>query len=412
MYADSLTSLTGTSYTATLKWDAENRLIEVLDGSTSKVSYAYDYLGRRISRSVGTTTNNYLYDGWNLIAEYTGSTAKKVYMWGMDLSGSMQGAGGVGGLLSVSALDTAGTVIAAHYPAYDGNGNVTEYLKGTDGTAEVHFEYDPFGRLIANTDTAGDFPIRFSTKIQEDQTGLYYYGYRYYDPVTGRWPSRDPIGERGGLNLYGFVENGSVNWVDLLGLKLHFNIQLANAGGPGRGSGIFVAAVATPQTTLEHLSAKFWLVFDDGDYLTDTAPSEPGDPHVDRTPGLTPDEKFTPMPPGVDAREINAPDVTNTFERIYIIAAGEEEGCKYRAVLEMNKVENGWTVALNARRSWAEKKFPAVFFNPNVHTVGKRVVDPALVDFPTIVPPVTSGKPRPPGRNPSVSPPDIDLPAG
>jgi len=75
-------------------------------------------------------------------------------------------------------------------------------------------------------------------------------------------------------------------------------------------------------------------------------------------------------------------------------------------------VENGWTVALNARRSWAEKKFPAVFFNPNVHTVGKRVVDPALVDFPTIVPPVTSGKPRPPGRNPSVSPPDIDLPAG
>jgi len=217
MYADSLTSLTGTSYTATLKWDAENRLIEVLDGSTSKVSYAYDYLGRRISRSVGTTTTNYLYDGWNLIAEYTGSTAKKVYMWGMDLSGSMQGAGGVGGLLSVSALDTAGTVIAAHYPAYDGNGNVTEYLKGTDGTAEVHFEYDPFGRLIANTDTAGDFPIRFSTKIQEDQTGLYYYGYRYYDPMTGRWPSRDPIEEQGGLNLYGFVGNDGVNQFDVDG---------------------------------------------------------------------------------------------------------------------------------------------------------------------------------------------------
>ena len=217
MYADSLTSLTGTSSTATLKWDAENRLIEVLDGSTSKVSYAYDYLGRRISRSVGTTTNNYLYDGWNLIAEYTGSTAKKVYMWGMDLSGSMQGAGGVGGLLSVSALDTGGTVIAAHYPAYDGNGNVTEYLKGTDGTAEVHFEYDPFGRLIANTDTAGDFPIRFSTKIQEDQTGLYYYGYRYYDPVTGRWPSRDPIEERGGVNLYGFGSNSPTSGFDYLG---------------------------------------------------------------------------------------------------------------------------------------------------------------------------------------------------
>jgi integrase/recombinase XerD len=46
-----------------------------------------------------------------------------------------------------------------------------------------------------------------------------YYGYRYYDPITGRWPSRDPIGEEGGVNLYGFVGNDGVNWVDYLGLK-------------------------------------------------------------------------------------------------------------------------------------------------------------------------------------------------
>jgi uncharacterized protein RhaS with RHS repeats len=44
------------------------------------------------------------------------------------------------------------------------------------------------------------------------------YGYRYYDPLTGRWPSRDPIGEEGGVNLYGFVRNDGVNWVDVLGL--------------------------------------------------------------------------------------------------------------------------------------------------------------------------------------------------
>lgn len=48
--------------------------------------------------------------------------------------------------------------------------------------------------------------------------GLNYYGYRYYDPVTGRWPSRDPIEERGGSNLYGFVGNNPVKWVDRLGL--------------------------------------------------------------------------------------------------------------------------------------------------------------------------------------------------
>jgi RHS repeat-associated protein len=44
------------------------------------------------------------------------------------------------------------------------------------------------------------------------------YAYRYYDPVTGRWPSRDPIGENGGVNLYGFVGNDGVNRTDKLGL--------------------------------------------------------------------------------------------------------------------------------------------------------------------------------------------------
>jgi RHS repeat-associated protein len=46
------------------------------------------------------------------------------------------------------------------------------------------------------------------------------YGYRYYDPVTGRWPSRDPIEERGGVNLYGFVDNNSVNYWDFLGMAI------------------------------------------------------------------------------------------------------------------------------------------------------------------------------------------------
>jgi uncharacterized protein RhaS with RHS repeats len=48
--------------------------------------------------------------------------------------------------------------------------------------------------------------------------GVTYYSYRWYDPLTGRWPSRDPIEEEGGINLYGFVRNDGVNRVDLLGL--------------------------------------------------------------------------------------------------------------------------------------------------------------------------------------------------
>jgi RHS repeat-associated protein len=61
-------------------------------------------------------------------------------------------------------------------------------------------------------------PFRFSTKYQDDETDLIYYGCRYYNASTGRWPNRDLIGERGGMNLYGFVGNSPLNRVDRLGL--------------------------------------------------------------------------------------------------------------------------------------------------------------------------------------------------
>jgi RHS repeat-associated protein len=176
---------------------------------------AQDFLGRRITEQATisslTTTTRWIYDGWNMLTEYTGTTLSKRYFWEMDLSGSMQGAGGVGGLLSVND----GT--ATYYPTYDGNGNVSEYLDST-GDVQAHYEYDPFGRTTVATGTkAQDFSHRFSTKPLDDETGLYYYGYRYYDPVTGRWPSRDPIGEREGLNLYGFVGNSPTHKIDVLG---------------------------------------------------------------------------------------------------------------------------------------------------------------------------------------------------
>jgi RHS repeat-associated protein len=57
-----------------------------------------------------------------------------------------------------------------------------------------------------------------SPKTQAFEGVVMYYGYRFYDPETGRWPSRDPIGEQGGLNLYGFVGNRSTGWIDILGL--------------------------------------------------------------------------------------------------------------------------------------------------------------------------------------------------
>ena len=193
-----------------MKWDAENRLVSMnIDGQAALFTFTYDYLGRRITRKRGNTTYNFHYDGWNLLTFYTdggtpasGSTLNRTYTWGLDLSGSMQGAGGVGGLLVVDQLFQ--TSDKKNYPLYDGNGNVTQYIDDT-GTIRAQYEYDPFGRIIAKDgDRKNSFRHLFSTKFRDYYTGLYYYGYRYYDPVTGRWPSRDPIEENGGLICMGW----------------------------------------------------------------------------------------------------------------------------------------------------------------------------------------------------------------
>jgi RHS repeat-associated protein len=205
-------------------WDAENRLTAVkrVSDSATVVSFLYDAQSRRIAKMAGTTATLYVYDSFNCIAEYSISnnqySISRARTWGMDLSGSLQGAGGVGGLLAEKQGANS------FYPTYDGNGNVSEYL-AADGTVAAHFEYDPFGNIVKDSYSTGfnatSFTYKFSTKPLDAETGLYYYQYRYYDPVTGRWPSRDPIEERGGINLYGMVLNNPIYLADLLGLSMH-----------------------------------------------------------------------------------------------------------------------------------------------------------------------------------------------
>jgi RHS repeat-associated protein len=67
-----------------------------------------------------------------------------------------------------------------------------------------------------------DQPIQFSTKRYDADTGLSYYGYRFYSPAIGKWITRDPIGETGGLNLYGFVNNNPMNFIDPMGLRINY----------------------------------------------------------------------------------------------------------------------------------------------------------------------------------------------
>jgi RHS repeat-associated protein len=176
-------------------------------------------------------SRRFLYDQWNLIAEINDAgSAITTYAWGPDLSGTMQGAGGVGGLLIVQSGSTS------YYPAYDGNGNVLGYINQT-GQTIAQFEYGPFGEYLSARvfDSAGrpismaqgftgaqlirDLSFGFSTKYRDSETGLNYYGYRYYRSNLGRWMGRDPIEEVGGINLCGFVWNAPLNFYDRIGLK-------------------------------------------------------------------------------------------------------------------------------------------------------------------------------------------------
>jgi RHS repeat-associated protein len=106
-------------------------------------------------------------------------------------------------------------------------------VSAADGTIAARYEYGPFGELLRATGLMAKVnPFLFSTKYYDWETGLYYYGYRYYDPSTGRWPNRDPIGEAGGANLYGFLDNSPPNAFDPLGLtSVHLSLVQAIARG-------------------------------------------------------------------------------------------------------------------------------------------------------------------------------------
>ena len=199
-------------------YDAEDRLVKVTVGTTH-YKYKYDYLGRRIAKYTGSTLNKkFVYQGWNLIAELSSSgSVQRTFTWGLDVSTTLHGAGGVGGLLLIDDELTS----KRYYPIYDGSRNITG-LYDQDGALVASYEYDAFGRIILQSsgDYSDDNPFRFSTKYTDDETGLVYYGHRYYEPNLGRFINCDPIEEDGGLNLYGFVGNDPVNFYDYLGMDL------------------------------------------------------------------------------------------------------------------------------------------------------------------------------------------------
>ncbi len=262
---------TGSTYT----WNAENRLVSVArtypalaaepNDPPVKVEFRYDYLGRRIEKRVlpwnpalnggaggwdagsPTKVTRYVWSGWLMLMELDGlrdcgspaSPAECVvrkYTWGLDLAGlngapsrgrqgaGLEDAGGIGGLLA--AYDAAANRPLWYF--YDANGNVGQVVTviSVGGPnyrilPAAQYEYDPYGNRV-NEPAANEYeqPLGFSTKPWDPETGLGYWGVRYYRPDVGRWANRDPIEEAGGVNLYAYVMNEPVGNVDEIGLYL------------------------------------------------------------------------------------------------------------------------------------------------------------------------------------------------
>ena len=168
---------------------------------------------------VAEKTVTFVWDGWDLLYERhqlpSGlTTLERKYLWGPDLADGA--AGGAGGLLLIG--ETKGNTTTNYIPIYDGTGHVVAL---TDINKNLHatYAYGPFGeKIYAAGDKANSNPWRWATKYLDEETGLYYFGHRFYDPITGQWLSREPLGESESVNLYAYCGNDPVNKVDVLGM--------------------------------------------------------------------------------------------------------------------------------------------------------------------------------------------------
>jgi RHS repeat-associated protein len=240
-------------------WDAENRLVRVMSyGVADRASWrredgAYDALGRRIRQTSYMLSNGVWVVMEDLkfvsdpvwfgrhIAELnaTNHAVVRSYVWGLDLSETLDSAGGVGGLLWVRLA--SGPASGTHFVTYDGNGNVWQLVSASTGTETARYEYGPFGEpLRATGPMAKSNPFRFSTKRASDPADLVLYEYRACSPSLGRWPNRDPILEigfrrvflkkrlKGGLHEYAFVRNNPISMHDVDGLGIGCAVKWAS----------------------------------------------------------------------------------------------------------------------------------------------------------------------------------------
>ncbi|RII28372.1 MAG: hypothetical protein CXR31_00300 [Geobacter sp.] len=192
----------------TLTWDYENRLVRMDNTATQQtLTFKYDPMGRRIEKKVtagtSTSTYSYLYDNDAIAMEMLtddSGTSKTFYTHGLNIDEPL-------------ALERSGLY---YYYHADGLGSIAAI---SDQSANVvqSYLYSSFGNVTASTDFRNSFA--YTGREWDKETGLYYYRARYYDPMEGRFISKDPAGHNGGINLYGYVGQNPINYGDPSGLK-------------------------------------------------------------------------------------------------------------------------------------------------------------------------------------------------
>jgi RHS repeat-associated protein len=213
-------------------WDGIGRLLSVQDGNTT-VTFGYDGLGRRISLSAnisGNVTNEYyLWDGDEIVQKRTGGTGstnitRNEYSDGFQ---TMSGA----------------TITGNYFYTKDHLGSIREVVANNGTTVEGRYSYGPFGETVYTDLSGGNVsPPDFGYDgyfRPSAYPALYLTKYRAYDPTLTRWLSRDPSGEGGGLNLYGYAYNDPINFTDLLGLS--GTLVVCSSGTTGIGNHAWIS---------------------------------------------------------------------------------------------------------------------------------------------------------------------------
>jgi RHS repeat-associated protein len=188
----------------TFEWDAANRLSAINDSNAgTRSEFAYDGLNRRVK-----------------IVEDSGET--KQFIWiGTQIAEERDENNLVTRRYSAEGEQRIGDWDAGlYYYSRDHLGSIRE-LTDSAGSVRASYDYDPYGQRTALNDSL-EVDFGYTGHYFHAPSNLYLAPYRAYDATIGRWLSRDPIGEAGGINLYGYVGNNPLNLWDLLGLDAIF----------------------------------------------------------------------------------------------------------------------------------------------------------------------------------------------